>query len=343
MSTCNGSSSWLYGYTNVVKPTFALPKSQIPFEGFATYGPSIKKFKDYLKLFSIDLESIYNTDPLPIPDTQYRNFYHGKDHLSWWLSGFIDYVHVKYTLTQLNFDFQNLVYLDMGGSTGRVSRHWKNMEKDSVIYTSDTNRGAIGYICKYLGNGILNTFAPKFSTIPSNHLSLITAYSVFTHMEPNTMINWLYELRRILRPGGVAWITIHGNHTWKRLCYNKEKDNLAPTITDMKYHGSHLNIKTITENQFANTMVFRSRFKWNDETGGDKMKEKEKDDDTAFTNTFISYDSVYKHWNKIMNVVKILPQGSSLPLNKWPGVTPTVDNAGNSFTIGQDVVILQKK
>jgi hypothetical protein len=41
---------------------------------------------------------------------------------------------------------------------------------------------------------------------------MISAYSVFTHIEAMET-TWLMELRRVLRKGGIAWITVHTEGT----------------------------------------------------------------------------------------------------------------------------------
>jgi hypothetical protein len=44
----------------------------------------------------------------------------------------------------------------------------------------------------------------------------VTALSVFTHIE-TWDVTWLMEIRRILRPGGIAWLTFHSEETWKEM------------------------------------------------------------------------------------------------------------------------------
>ena len=44
-------------------------------------------------------------------------------------------------------------------------------------------------------------------------VDVVTAFSVFTHIE-SFDTTWLMELRRILKPGGIAWLTVHSDRTW---------------------------------------------------------------------------------------------------------------------------------
>jgi hypothetical protein len=45
---------------------------------------------------------------------------------------------------------------------------------------------------------------------------LVYALSVFTHID-EFEIAWLCELRRVLQPGGIAYITVHTDRTWRTL------------------------------------------------------------------------------------------------------------------------------
>ncbi|MCC6284032.1 MAG: class I SAM-dependent methyltransferase [Phycisphaerales bacterium] len=44
-------------------------------------------------------------------------------------------------------------------------------------------------------------------------LNLVYAFSVFSHIDEQEM-PWLEELRRVLRPGGYAYLSTHTEHTW---------------------------------------------------------------------------------------------------------------------------------
>ena len=52
-----------------------------------------------------------------------------------------------------------------------------------------------------------------FLPIEDRTFDLISAMSVFTHID-ETETSWLLELWRILKPGGIAVVTIHNEDTW---------------------------------------------------------------------------------------------------------------------------------
>ena len=52
--------------------------------------------------------------------------------------------------------------------------------------------------------------------IEDGSTALVYGFSVFTHIDEFETA-WLAEIRRILRPGGVAYLTINSDDTWKSL------------------------------------------------------------------------------------------------------------------------------
>lgn len=52
---------------------------------------------------------------------------------------------------------------------------------------------------------------------PSQNFDFLYAFSVFTHLSVELAQCWMAELRRIIRPGGLMWFTIHGESYRERL------------------------------------------------------------------------------------------------------------------------------
>ncbi len=44
----------------------------------------------------------------------------------------------------------------------------------------------------------------------------VYSVSVFTHLDERGQFDWLAEVRRVLRPGGVALLTVHGEAAFQR-------------------------------------------------------------------------------------------------------------------------------
>jgi SAM-dependent methyltransferase len=51
---------------------------------------------------------------------------------------------------------------------------------------------------------------------PDGYLDCVVAFSVFTHIDSEDTA-WLMELRRIVKPGGHVYLTIHDQATWENL------------------------------------------------------------------------------------------------------------------------------
>ena len=95
-----------------------------------------------------------------------------------------------------------------------MTRHMAHERPKIKIYGCDINRLHVEWCNSYLPPSITtfqNTSIPSLP-LESNSVDMVTAYSVFTHIEALETA-WLMELRRILRPGGIAWITLHTEHT----------------------------------------------------------------------------------------------------------------------------------
>src|SRR5437763_7108256 len=63
---------------------------------------------------------------------------------------------------------------------------------------------------------ILNASAPSLP-LPGRYFDVITAFSVFTHIDEDLESAWLLELRRILTPGGLLYVTIQDEAFWEAM------------------------------------------------------------------------------------------------------------------------------
>src|SRR5690606_31208307 len=138
-------------------------------------------------------------------------------HFDYWLSGLRDMGHLRATAENLGLEVRD--YLDFGCASGRVVRHaalqWESLRR---VVGIDLNRRHIDWIGKFLPARIEAIQGHSIPCLPLGDASidLVSAFSVFTHIEAFET-TWLAELRRVLRPGGLAWITVHSEHTWREL------------------------------------------------------------------------------------------------------------------------------
>ncbi len=293
------------------------------------------------------VQAQYALDPFPIPATKFRNGYMGDRHSDYWLSGLQLHHLIKHVLLRdFSVDVASppaflspFTLLDFGGSTGRLARHWTLQTPSVQVIASDTNMESVAFLCRTgMAGGLHQAFHPPLHGLPQESLSLVTALSVWTHMTEQQALGWLVEVRRVLRPGGFAWITVMSNHTWTRLRANGEADLLYSHIVG---GAEQLVLPNGTLHQFtANELaaseympypftVFQGKWNW-PYTNGQQGE--------TMVNTFVTYEYAKTHWGAVLDLVAIYPQSSLLPTEDWPCVTP----ACPPRNVGQDVLLLRK-
>jgi SAM-dependent methyltransferase len=73
---------------------------------------------------------------------------------------------------------------------------------------------------------------------PDGFFDCVTAYSVFTHIYDDDTA-WLLELRRIIRPGGALYITLHDQETWRQLPTVYHSDLFFADEQFRQYYAEH--------------------------------------------------------------------------------------------------------
>ena len=162
------------------------------------------------------LEEAIENDKNPLPIPKDRENYHPKNHFGYWASGLRDYKNIKDCCEKQNISLTK--YLDLGCASGRVIRHFSHNSPETHVYGCDINRAHVEWCNKYLPSEITVFQNHSIPTLPfnDNSIDLVSAFSIFTHIE-NFETSWLMELRRILKPEGLAWVTIHSESTWEEL------------------------------------------------------------------------------------------------------------------------------
>jgi len=155
-------------------------------------------------------------DTMPVPSARDREGYYGERHFEFWLSGMSDYLKVKESCQDI--DWAGARMLDFGGATGRVARHFYAQENMDEVMICDVNINNIDWVIEHCPSGLAAFKSSPVPTLPisDNYFDLVTAFSVFTHMGEYELA-WLYELRRVLKPGGVLYVSVHNDDTWRTL------------------------------------------------------------------------------------------------------------------------------
>ena len=101
--------------------------------------------------------------------------------------------------------------LDWGCGCGRLASLFMKHSSIKEIYGCDIDKEAMEWCCENLKKGNFSVINP----LPPTHyedsmFDVVIGYSVFTHLIRDVQIQWLREIRRIIRPGGLFIVSIHG-------------------------------------------------------------------------------------------------------------------------------------
>lgn len=156
---------------------------------FLQKNPNVKLPPDYLmyESFQLDYDEYYSKS---------------QKTAEWLLTYFKKYVSIE-----------GIRILDWGCGPGRVIRHMPALlDKESKVFGTDYNTISIEW-CKQNISGIdfrTNTLEARL-TFDDNYFDVIFGISIFTHLSEKMHYEWIKELTRILKPGGILFLTTHGS------------------------------------------------------------------------------------------------------------------------------------
>lgn len=129
--------------------------------------------------------------------------------------------------------------LDFGCAAGRMTRWMLPECEQGEVWGADVNSASVAWCQRYLSPPFRFTMCSYLPSVPfeSGYFGLVYAGSVFTHISEMEDA-WLLELRRILRPGGLLYVTIQDEafieqmkvghpDMWIRRMVEEEADLLA--------------------------------------------------------------------------------------------------------------------
>jgi 2-polyprenyl-3-methyl-5-hydroxy-6-metoxy-1,4-benzoquinol methylase len=167
-------------------------------------------------------------DELPLPPEVLRLMVAGTDDAEWFLgagrlaAGSLTSLLAKH---DVNFDAFARV-LDFGCGCGRVLRHLRHLPAE--LHGCDSNPVAVEWCAEHLPFAQVTVNALES---PLDHdaetFDVVYALSVFTHLPTRLQSHWMAELRRVLKPGGVLVLSLHGNATTGHLSRPERADYRA--------------------------------------------------------------------------------------------------------------------
>lgn len=230
---------------------------------------------------NLRFEAALERDTYALPVTKDREGYHGEDHFSYWASGLESAKGLLEASAKYNHNIQS--YLDFGCASGRVIRHFGVQHPQIKTYGCDINRLHVEWCNAYLPSEctVFQNHSIPTLPLPDASLDCISAFSVFTHIETMETA-WLMELMRLLRPGGLLWITVHTEHTlhdmsedwplWKPIMNHPEA---AKRLDENRSFSGH-------------RLVFRWR-----------------SDSSYSSNVFYKQAYIERVWGRLLNIVEI--------------------------------------
>lgn len=212
-----------------------------------------------LRMSHEQLRAVLARDTAPVPHLNNREGYGPGHDLVYWLSGYSDYYRIQELAGR--FAVSGGRYLDFGGSTGRVFRNFALQTDKWDVWSCDFKESSYAFNAQYFPTEVrsfLNTAYPALP-IPDGYFSLISACSVFTHIN-ETETSWLLELRRTLRIGGIACISIHNDDTWLQMEgeLRGTVENFRPDVTDSKTIPLGRTVVTFRDDDPYNCNVFHT-------------------------------------------------------------------------------------
>jgi SAM-dependent methyltransferase len=151
---------------------------------------------------------------VPIPPARLIHLVAGTEDVSWFLgSGAVAAECLRAVLAKNGIRLEDCrAILDFGCGVGRVLRHWSTLDGPD-LHGADYNPALIAWCREHLpfARFGVNDLDGRLE-YPPDTFDLAYALSVFTHLSESRQRLWIGELRRVLRPGGLLFLTTHGEH-----------------------------------------------------------------------------------------------------------------------------------
>ncbi|MBD3267394.1 methyltransferase domain-containing protein [bacterium] len=118
--------------------------------------------------------------------------------------------------------------LDWGCGSGRLIGFFYNFSSIPDLYGCDIDAEAVEWAQKQFPKAHFSAIDPYPPTLyPENEFELIISFSVFTHLDRDTQMQWLKEMQRVLKPGGLFITTVHGMIAARTILNEDQIDELV--------------------------------------------------------------------------------------------------------------------
>jgi SAM-dependent methyltransferase len=107
--------------------------------------------------------------------------------------------------------------LDFGCGAGRVLPHLASLAPGATCTGCDVDRTAVGWAAGHRPElrWEVSQFDPPLP-FAAESFDLVYSISVFSHLDEQRQDSWLKDIARVLRPDGVALLSVHGDHAFEQ-------------------------------------------------------------------------------------------------------------------------------
>jgi SAM-dependent methyltransferase len=189
-------------------------------------------------------------------------------------------------------DFDSV--LDFGSGCGRVLPRVVLRGKEGArFHGSDVDAEAIAWAAELRPEAgwSVNGAEPPLP-FPDETFDLLYSVSILTHLDEELQCRWLDDFARVLRPGGYALLTTHGEEEFEAYRSGRQVSNTPSCARRVALHGS------LREERFIHEPYVQSKWTSKDFPGTD----------STFGLAFQSEDYVRDVWAKRFEILDIVPR-----------------------------------
>lgn len=157
--------------------------------------------------------------PAPLPPPLLAARVTGRDDIHWFdVSGMRTLADIRDALGVTGrtiTDFPRI--LDFGCGSGRVLRHLRGaVRPEQEVIGVDVDAEAVAWAAANLPGVAVHRVPPlPPSPIADKAIDLVVAIDVFSRVPEEVALAWLADLHRVVRPGGIALVSVSGRDAWR--------------------------------------------------------------------------------------------------------------------------------
>ncbi|KQO73199.1 hypothetical protein ASF20_15860 [Methylobacterium sp. Leaf88] len=160
------------------------------------------------------------------------------------------------------------MYAEIGAASGRVVRHLARQKAFKEIWAFDINWRHIVWMERYLPSSIIPVQTSSVPTLPLADASVdvFSAWSVFSHIE-TFELQWLAEIRRVLKPGGIALLSIvtenqiaRMDESWPMYVPLTTHPRWSPQFADELKEQGKITLRWHNDRSYASNVVYSTDY-----------------------------------------------------------------------------------